>query len=323
VIVPIEPRAAPAIATAFDALDRAGIPYRIRKNSWPPEPLAAGSEVDIFLGRSELAATQRVLRAVGFYHLKSAGHRGHRFYVAFNGRRWLKIDAKLIRRVTLPSLPSHWLGAGARRVIRALALRRPLAVRRIGPMIAVLGPDGAGKGTIIESLKEQVPVGLAFLYLGWRPRSTRHRPGTERERGVTPLKEAAYVCYWALRYWWMLLPGYVAAWSGHIVLCDRHPIENLAIQPRATRLAAAVERFLYRHAMPWPDAILLLDAPAGTIYARKREQPPQLLELWRRRYRDVFAPRGATVISTEQSIEFSAAQASAAVWRVLSARRRW
>ena len=121
----------------------------------------------------------------------------------------------------------------------------------------------------------------------------------------------------------MLLPGYIAAWSGHIVLCDRHPIENLAIQPRATRLAAALERILYRHFMPWPDAILVLDASAQTIYARKREQSLERLEVWRRRYREVFAERGAIVISTEAPLEFSAAEASAAVWRVLAARRRW
>jgi thymidylate kinase len=225
--------------------------------------------------------------------------------------------------MALPALPRARLGVRARRIIRALALRRPLAARRIGPLIALLGPDGAGKGTIIASLKDQVPVGLASLYLGWRPRSAPHPSGAEPHRRVNPLKEAAYVCYWTLRYWWMLLPGYIAAWSGHIVLCDRHPIENLAIQPRATRLAANLERILFRHFMPWPDAILLLDASAKTIYSRKPEQSPELLELWRRRYREVFGPRGAIVISTETPLEFSAAEASAAVWRVLGARRRW
>src|SRR2546428_3291259 len=306
-------RMVPAIATAFSALDRAGIPYRIRKNSWPPEPLAAGAEVDILVRRSALPAIERALREVGFHHLKSAGHPGHRFYVAFNGRRWLKMDAKLAPRIALPALPREWLGVRARRIIRALALRRPLAARRIGPLIALLGPDGAGKGTIIASLKEQVPVALAFRYLGWRPRSAPHPSSVEPDRRVNPLKEAAYVCYWALRYWWMLLPGYIAAWSGHIVLCDRHPIENLAIQPRATRLAAALERILYRHFMPWPDAILVLDASAQTIYARKREQSLERLEVWRRRYREVFAERGAIAISTEAPLEFSAAAASAAV----------
>ena len=313
----------PAIASAFDALDRAGIAYRIRKNSWPPEPLAAGAEVDILLGRPELPATEKVLREVGFHYLKSAGHRGHRFYVAFNGRRWLKIDAKLARRVTLPTLPADWLGVRSRRVIRALALRRPLAVRRIGPLIALLGPDGAGKGTIIASLKDQVPVGLAFHYLGWRPRSARHRSDAEPDGRVTPLKEAAYVCYWAARYWWMLLHAYIAAWSGHIVLCDRHPIETLAIRPRNTRLAAAVESILFGRLMPWPDAILLLDASGQALYSRKGEHTPELLESWRRRYREEFGPRGATVISTEEAVERSVAQASAAVWRALVARRRW
>ena len=313
----------PAIASAFDALDRAGIAYRIRKNSWPSEPLAAGAEIDILLGRSALGATEKVLREVGFHHLKSAGHRGHRFYVAFNGRRWLKIDAKLARRMRLPTLPAEWLGVRLRRVLRALALRRPLAARRIGPVIALLGPDGAGKGTIIAGLREQVPVALAIAYMGWRPRSGRRASDPEPSRRVRALPEAAYVCYWAVRYWWMLLHAYIAAWSGHIVLCDRHPIETLAIRPRATRLAAAVESLLFAHLMPWPDAILLLDASGQVLYSRKQEDTPELLERLRRRYAELFDARGTTVISTEEPLERSVAQASAAVWRALEARRRW
>ena len=73
----------------------------------------------------------------------------------------------------------------------------------------------------------------------------------------------------------------------------------------------------------WGARSPLNDASAKTIYARKREQSLERLEVWRRRYREVFAERGAIVISTEAPPEFSAAEASAAVWRVLAARRRW
>ena len=317
------PRTSRAIRTAFEALDRAGIAYVFRKASRPTDPLPAGAEVDILVRRFDLPAIEQVVREAGFHYLKSAGCGQHRFYVAFEAGRWLKIDAKIAPRISLPAFAGPWRGFRAQRVLRALALRRPVAAHRIGPFIAVLGPDGAGKGTIIAGLREQIPFGLAFLYLGWRPRSTRRASGTEPERRVGALREAAYVCYWALRYWWKLLPGYIAAWSGHIVLCDRHPIETLAIRPRATRLAATVESILFGHLMPWPDAILLLDASGQTIYARKPEHSPELLDRWRRSYREVFGARGATVISTEEPLERSTARASAAVWRVLAARRRW
>src|SRR3989442_5340891 len=98
-------RTSPAIATAFGALDRAGIAYRIRKNSWPPEPLAAGAEVDILVRRSALPAIQRALREVGFRHLRSAGHGGHPLYFPFNGPRWVQIHAQTCPPPPLPPLP--------------------------------------------------------------------------------------------------------------------------------------------------------------------------------------------------------------------------
>jgi thymidylate kinase len=312
-----------AIYSAFDALDRAEIPYSFRKATRPWEPLPAGAEVDIMLGGSEVPATERVLREAGFHHLKSSGCRGHRFYVAFEHGQWLKIDAKVGPWIDLPAFLGRWPGVAGRRVLGALALRRPLSPRRLGPVIALLGPDGAGKGTLIACLRERIPVGLTILYLGWRPRSRREAPGDRPGRRVGSLREAAYVLYWAARYWRMLLRGYIAAWAGHIVLCDRHPIETLAIRPRATRLAATLERIVVGRLMPWPDVILLLDASGTTLYARKGEHSPEVLERWRRGYREVFAARGATVISTEEPLESTAAQASAAVWQALKTRRRW
>src|SRR2546428_3249401 len=116
-------RMVPAIDDAFDALDRAGIAYRIRKNSWPPEPLAAGAEVDILVRRSALPAIQRALREVGFRHLRSAGHGGHRFYFAFNRRRWVQIDGKLAPPLPPPPPPRRRLGGRARRGIPGAAVR--------------------------------------------------------------------------------------------------------------------------------------------------------------------------------------------------------
>jgi len=309
-----------AIGSAFDALDRAGIPYAFRKAARPGEPLPVGEEVDILLRRAQVAATDRVLGQAGFRYVKAAGSPGHRFYVAFDQGQWLKIDAKIAPRIDLPGWRS---GVSAHRVVRALALRRPLSARRLGPVIALLGPDGAGKGTLIASLRQRIPIGLTILYLGWRPRSHRPIPAGWSARPVSPLREAAYVVYWAARYWRTLVPGYLAAWAGHIVLCDRHPIESLAIQPRATRLGATLERILFGRLMPWPDAILVLDAPGTILHARKGEHSPEVLERLRRAYRTTFGARGATLISTEEPLESTAARASAAVWQALQARRRW
>lgn len=310
------------IRAAFDALDQAGVAYSFRKGSWPAESLPSDGEVDIALPRAERARADSILRVAGFHYLKSAGSPGHRFYVAFAQDSWLKIDAKIAGGGFRQALRDWWAGVTTRGLFRALALRQPLAIRRVGPVIALLGPDGAGKGTIIECLRQRIPVGLTTVYLGWRPRAARPSVATQARR-VGSLREAAYVVYWAARYWRMLLPGYVAAWSGHIVLCDRHPIENLAVRPRATRLAARLEGILFGRLMPRPDAILLLDAAGSTLASRKGEDSAVAMERRRRAYREVFAGKGATVISTEQPVEATAAQAMAAVWQALTQRRRW
>src|SRR5216110_567629 len=104
------PRTSRAIRTAFEALDRAGIAYMFRKASRPTDPLPA---------------IEQVLREAGFHYLKSAGCGQHRFYVAFEAGRWLKIDAKIAPRISLPAFAGPWRGFRAQRVLRALALRRP------------------------------------------------------------------------------------------------------------------------------------------------------------------------------------------------------
>jgi thymidylate kinase len=203
----------------------------------------------------------------------------------------------------------------------ALAPRRLPSIRRHGPVVALLGPDGAGKGTIIAGLRREMPTALTVIYLGRR----RRRPDEpERDRGLHGwtgvLLESAFVIRRALRSWRILFPGYLAAWRGQIVLCDRHPIETLAIRPRQTRTGAWLERLLFGRLTPKPDLVLVLDAPGETLYARKGEHSPDILESLRRRYLDAFAPLGAVVISTEQSVERSVAEASEAIRNANEAR---
>src|SRR5256885_14707790 len=150
-----EGRGGGILAAAFEAMDHRRIRYAFRKGSEHVNPDTPGSEVDILIDRLELRAAERALREQGFHRLDAPGSPRHRFYLAFDRGRWLKIDAKLARGSGATTRSgSHW--EAGEHVLTALAQRRPLGPRRAGPGVALLGPDGAGKGTVIEALKARI-----------------------------------------------------------------------------------------------------------------------------------------------------------------------
>jgi thymidylate kinase len=188
-------------------------------------------------------------------------------------------------------------------------------------VIAVLGPDGAGKGSVVTQLKAAIPVELTVIYMGNRPAGATS--GGERRRlrtAVTLLPPRLRLAQWrhrrtlgAARRVWV---AQAHAWRGDIVLCDRHPLEALALEPDTTGLAGPLGRLV-----PRPDEIVLLDAPGAVLFARKGEHTPERLDHWRRAYRSTFPD--ASVVSTAGDLTASAASVSAIVWRALAERRGW
>jgi thymidylate kinase len=168
---------------------------------------------------------------------------------------------------------------------------------------------------VIAGVRDALDGSVTVLYLGQprgprrRPRSgkldRRDRPGTAREC-VNLLRKTA-------RQLRLLLRGYALARRGHVVLCDRHPIEVLAVRPPRTAAGAALERFIARRVIPWPDAVIVLDAPAPLLLEREGEHSLEVLERWRRAYLEVFGPRSAAIVSTDGPQEASIANALAAV----------
>lgn len=197
---------------------------------------------------------------------------------------------------------------------------------RPGAVVAILGPDGAGKSTVVEGLRTRCPAPVTVLYLGRRPHGGAPGDGAPGAAPAAPTSRAprewAFLLVRAVRHRRLLAQGYAAARRGNLVLCDRHPIEVLAIRPRRAPSAERLERLIAGHLMPWPDAVLLLDAPAEQMVERKPEHPIEVIEERRGAYREAFARRGAEVLRTDVAPDATLEHALAAVGAALGARRR-
>jgi thymidylate kinase len=345
------------IRAALEALPPAGIAFATRGEQ-PIDDPPPGGDIDILVADADAEAAERVLVGAGFRRLVAPGHRRHRFYLAFDRvrGRWLKIDVALVPprfgwdlsardAASLGRFAGYRVGMKARRtfaerVWSALARRRPLSLRRQGPVIAVLGPDGAGKGSVIAALRTQIPAGVVAVYLGHGEASlaeyARRPPPADASIGrvrrlarrVTALLpdalgDAQHRARRAIRKAVRTWAAYRYAWRGDIVLCDRHPLEVLATDADRRTLGGAVERWVTRRLVPWPDAVVLLDAPGDVLYARKGEHSPGVLEAQRRAFRNVFGARNATVVATTGGLERTVAEASGVLWDALAKRRGW
>jgi thymidylate kinase len=180
--------------------------------------------------------------------------------------------ALLGRSVHRPQPPPSRL----RRVIAAAARLRHVRERR-GLSVAVIGPDGAGKSTLVEGLTHSLPLPVRVQYMGL----TGGRLPTADALRVPGLVFAAR----ALILWLRYARGAYHTTRGGIVLFERYTLDGAV--PSGMRLGPAgrLSRRLQRRVCPVPDLVLLLDASGETLHARSGEYVPATLESWRAAYK--------------------------------------
>lgn len=149
-----------------------------------------------------------------------------------------------------------------------------------GLWVAVLGPDGSGKSSVIERYVTEIEPffgGSAFFHL--RPhllgstaagRSPNTDPHGQIPRG-TFLSSIKAVYLWADYVFGFLLRIYPRLADSKLVIFDRY-YHDLLVDPRRFRYGGP--RWLVRligRLIPLPDLMLILDAPAAVLQSRKQE----------------------------------------------------
>lgn len=187
------------------------------------------------------------------------------------------------------------LGQMGREAWKASAVRQPLSLlgnfirngsRRIrrwrqpsGLFVAVMGPDGVGKSTLInnlvpsmESVFDRQRIFHWRPMLLWRRKNFRDvsRPHSLPADGGwrSAARVFAHILDYWLGYWLVIRP--LLARSG-LVVFDRY-FSDVLVDPKRYRYGGPLwlPRML-RHLVPEPDLTLLLDAPEETVLSRKQE----------------------------------------------------
>ena len=180
--------------------------------------------------------------------------------------------------------------------------------------IALIGPDGAGKSSIIRRVAERLPVPVKTVYMGVNLEASRlmlpttrlalamkrRRNGRQDMVGATPtgpdatrgvLRQARAglrLANWLAEEWFRQGVAWTHERRGRVVLFDRHFFCDYYAadvaggrpgRPWTSRLHGAL---LARY--PRPDMVIMLDAPADVLHQRKGEGSVESLERMRQEY---------------------------------------
>lgn len=174
-----------------------------------------------------------------------------------------------------------------------------------GGWIALIGPDGSGKSAIIGAISQQFTAAYREVKLyHLRPKSLRRKtssgtavtdPHGRPPRGLLAslAKVVDLAVDYFVGYFFQIAP---AMRRSHLIIFDRY-IYDLIVDSKRIRYGgpAWLLRFVGR-IIPRPDLVILLDAPAETLWSRKQEVPFEEVVRQRAAYLDVARNLSSAVI---------------------------
>jgi thymidylate kinase len=213
---------------------------------------------------------------------------------------WEQITAQGKRHHAPDRAPSP--GRRIQRLLQTLIAPKPY-----GLCVAVIGPDGAGKSTLVRELERTLPLRTRRTYMGLTG-GAMHEAARLRIPGLVFAAQAAVL-------WAKFIRAKLCRAAGQIVLFDRYVLDGAVPPgrplPRRTLLARRIQRWL----VPSPDLVLFLDVSGQTMYARKGAYSAETLEEWRTIYRRLEGSvRRLVVVNAEQPPEDVLRIAQSVIW---------
>ena len=180
------------------------------------------------------------------------------------------------------------------------------------PWVAVLGPDGSGKTTILDAVSELLqPTVPHRRIFHWRPGVLKPTnpdagPVTDphgqipRSLPVSLIKLVFLLADWWLGYWKRIVPLSARL---HFCLFDRC-YYDLLVDPRRYRYGGPMILARWIGALvPQPGLVVLLEAPAEVLQARKREVPLEETQRQLAAYRElVTALPGGRIVNCARPV---------------------
>lgn len=243
---------------------------------------------------------------------------------------WFAANGFLLRRHLRNDAPRE---APARRIAAQLGdLRRKLdrIAQPTGFVVCVLGPDGAGKSTVLDRLEQELaPSFRRVRRFHLRPHlgSARRTPPCTVPHGQPPRgRLASYLklIYFVADYWfgWLMVIA-PARIRSTLVLFDRY-YHDLLVDPQRYRFDAQspVPRWI-QPLIPRPDLWLMLTADPDVLFRRKGEVDPSTGRFLADRYAALAADlESCFTVSTDDSIDATLARTIGIVREGLEQRTR-